>query len=426
MGTVTRALTALATAALVVSAAPALGQPTTSERASESSDDQQGDSESYDPAISDDGRFVVFRSLASNLVPDDTNNDYDVFLYDRHEDTTTRVSESTSGAQANGPSGDPVISGNGRYVAFETEATNLSVKLDRNGYPDIYVHDRFTGQTNRITINNDGKQANGYSFDPAISADGRYVAFSSAADNLSVKPDRNADYDVFVYDRRTRKTNRLSVTSAGKEGNRDSYEPAISASGRHVAFSSRATNLDDNDRNSSSDVFVYDRTTQETERVSVASSKQQGNDESWGPAISGSGRIVAFVSRATNLVPDDTNSQVDAFVHDRASGRTTVVSISSEGEMANGELVSQEPVEISANGRMVIFVSTATNLVSGDVGSSPDAFVHDRRTESTTRVGRQTSYADVANRFAAYDSLAPDEGMADTNNARDVFVRPLS
>jgi hypothetical protein len=252
------------------------------------------------------------------------------------------------------------------------------------------------------------------------------VAFASAAENLSVKADRNDDYDVFVYDRRTRTTNRVSVTSAKKEGNRDSYEPAISATGRYVAFSSEATNLDANDRNATTDVFVYDRTSQKTERVSVASSGQQANDTSWAPAISANGRVVTFVSDATNLVPDDTNSHMDAFVHDRSNGRTTVVSVSSDGQLGNGDLAEDEPVEISPSGRMVIFVSLASNLVSGDVNNSPDAFVHDRSSETTTRVGRQTGYADVTNGVAVFDSAAPDEGMADTNNVRDVFVRPLS
>lgn len=428
MGHLKRIAAALAAFAVVSAVvAPALAQPATSERASENDEDQQGNSESYDPAVSDNGRFVVFTSLASNLVPDDTNNEYDVFLYDRQEDTTTRVSESTSGAQANGSSGDAVISGNGRYVAFETEARNLSVKLDRNGYQDIYVHDRITGQTNRVTIDNKGKQANGFSYSPSISADGRYVAFTSEADNLSVKPDRNDDQDVFVYDRRTRKTNRVSVNTAGKEGNRDSYDPAISGSGRYVAFTSEASNFDDNDRNRAEDVFVYDRKDQTTTRVSVSSSGQQANGSSWGSAISADGQRIAFASSATNLVPDDTNSQDDVFVHDLGRGHTTVVSVSSDGELANGPLAQNgEPVQISANGRQVIFVSGATNLVSGDINNAEDAFVHDRRTEQTVRVGRQVLFADVSNSLAVFDSSAPDEGMGDTNNSRDVFVRPLS
>jgi len=428
MGHLKRLGTVLMSLGIVVATlAPAGAQPpTSSERASENSDDQQANNESWDPAISNDGRFVAFTSMASNLVPDDTNNSYDVFLYDRQEDTTTRVSEATSGAQGNGPSMNPAISGNGRFIAFETEATNLSVKLDRNGNQDVYVHDRLRGTTNRVTINNDGKQADGYSFDPSISDDGRFVAFASSATNLSVKADRNDDVDVFVYDRRARTTNRVSVNTARKEGNGDSYEPAISASGRYVAFTSKARNLDDNDRNSESDIFVYDRNNQTTERVSVASSGQQANDRSWGPAISASGRVVAFVSSATNLVPDDTNSQVDAFVHDRGNGRTTVVSVSSDGTMGNGSVLPDEPVEISPNGALVIFVSFATNLISGDVNNAPDAFVHDRRTEATTRVGRQAAFTDVSNGFAVFDSQAPDEGMADTNNARDVFVRPVS
>jgi Tol biopolymer transport system component len=403
-------------------------QPTTgSERVSINSDGEQANGNSTYPALSNDARFVAFQSDAANLVPDDTNNTSDAFLYDRVEGQTFRVSEATSGGQGNGASHSPVISGNGRFVAFETHATNLSVKLDRNRQPDIYVHDRRTGQTNRVNINNAGKQADGESSDPSISDDGRYVAFTSAATNLSVKGDNNGTWDVFVYDRSTRKTNRVSVNSQGKEGNSSSYEPSISGDGRYIAFTSRARNLADNDRNGSADVFVYDRKAQTTRRVSVASGGQQANDQSMTPAISSNGRFVTFISDATNLVPDDTNAATDVFVHDLKTGRTTAASVSSSGDLGNGPAASdgEYTLGISPNGTKVSFVSFATNLVDGDVNNSPDAFVHDRITGETVRVGRQSMTSDVTNTFVTYDSNAPDETMADTNQAWDIFVRPL-
>jgi Tol biopolymer transport system component len=406
---------------------PAAAQPsTTSERASVNSEGEQANSDSFAPALSSTGRFVAYESYASNLVPDDTNQSADVFLHDEQEGTTLRVSEATSGAQGNRGSFDPAISANGKFVAFITEATNLSVKLDRNHHQDIYVHNRLTGQTNRVNINNAGKQADGESADPSITDDGRYVAFASTATNLSVKGDHNDALDVFVYDRKTRKTNRVSVNSAGKEGNSQSADPAISASGRYVAFTSSARNLVDNDRNGNADVFVYDRKTQKTTRVSVASSGQQADDRSYAPAISSTGRYVAFISDATNLVADDTNATNDVFVHDMETGRTSVVSVSSSGELANGATFYDDGgISISPNGRMVGFVSYATNLVENDVNNRVDAFVHDRRTGTTVRVGRESISIDVANTFAAFDSAAPDEAMIDTNNAYDVFVRPL-
>jgi Tol biopolymer transport system component len=420
------AATAAALAALLV--APSVNaQPAQSRRASVSSSGAEGNQDSYDPSISNDGRWTVYESFASNLVDDDTNDDLDVFLYDGANDQTFRISEATSGAQGNSASDDAVISGNGKFVAFETDATNLSVKLDKNGEPDIYVHDIRTGQTNRVSINSKGKQADGYSFDPDISNNGRYVAFFSEATNLSVKPDRNGANDVFVYDRNERVTNRVSVSSAGKEGNGDSYQPSISGSGRYVAFTSRSRNLVPKDRNSSADVFVYDNEKHKTTRVSVASSGQQGNDVSRSPAISADGRYVAFVSTATNLVRDDTNAAEDVFVHDMKTGKTTVVSVASDGTLGNGDVVTedQQAISISPNGAIVAFVSSATNLDGTDTNNAPDTFVHDRRTGETTRVGQQSINTDVTNAFVTYDSAAADEVMFDTNNHYDVFVEGL-
>jgi Tol biopolymer transport system component len=405
--------------------APAVSaQPAEAQRTSVSSSGEQGNSDSFDPSVSNDGRWTAYESVASNLVDDDTNADMDVFLYDAKNDQTLRVSEATSGAQGNSSSDDAVVSGNGKYVAFETDATNLSVKLDKNRQPDIYVHNIQTGQTNRVSINSQGKQADGYSFDPDISDDGRYVAFFSEATNLAVKPDGNNANDVFVYDRKDRITHRVSVDSSGHEGKGDSYQPSISGNGRYIAFTSRARNLVAKDRNSSADVFVYDMEKHRTTRVSVASSGQQGNDTSRSPAISSDGRYVAFVSTATNLVRDDTNAAEDVFVHDLKRGTTTVVSVTSDGTLGNDDVMTedQHPIGISPNGAMVSFVSNATNLVTGDTNSAPDTFVHNRRTGETIRAGRQSVNTDVTNNFVVFDSNANDEVMFDTNNAYDVFL----
>lgn len=413
----------LVIAALLI-APVAHAAPSDPQRVSVGSDGEQADGHSFDPGVSNDGRFIAFESNATNLVAHDTNGDMDIFLYDMRKDRTLRVSESSSGGQGNRGSDDAVVSGDGRFVAFETDATNLSVKLDKNKEPDVYVHNIRTGQTNRVSINSDGKQANSYSFDPDISDNGRYVAFFSHATNLSVKPDRNGANDVFVYDRRTRITHSVSVNAKGEMGNGDSYQPVLSGNGRYVAYTSRSRNLVAKDRNNAADVFVYDRDKRNVTRVSVSSSGQQANDVSRSPAISADGRYVAFVSSATNLVENDSNAAEDVFVHDLRTGRTTVVSVSSEGEMGNDDVVTedQHAIGISPNGALVTFVSAASNLVPNDTNNAPDTFVYNLRTGEMIRAGRESINADVTNGMVVFDSSAMDEVALDTNNAFDVFA----
>jgi PKD repeat protein len=330
-------------------------------RVSVASDGVEANSRSAEPSISPDGRYVVFASQADNLASNDTNSGWDVFLHDRQTGQTTRVSVASDGTQADGDSGLPFISADGRYVAFWSSASNL-VSEDTNGYPDIFVHDRQTGQTTRVSVASDGTQANsdttGY---PSISADGRYVAFHSAASNL-VSEDTNGYPDIFVHDRQTGQTTRVSVASDGTE-TEGGEAPSISADGRYVAF------------HSSSDVFVHDRQTGETTRVSVASDGTQANLTSSFASISGDGRYVAFESAASNLVSNDTNHDNDVFVHDRQTGQTTRVSVASDGTQAI--YWSGRPA-ISSSGRYVVFTSYASNLVSDDTNNTYDVFVHDR------------------------------------------------
>ena len=298
-----------------------------------------------------------------------------------------RVSVDSSATQGNDHSHAPRISADGRYVAFSSMASNL-VTGDTNGDTDVFVHDRSTGDTTRVSVDSSATQGNDHSHEPSISADGRYVAFSSMASNL-VTGDTNGATDIFVHDRTTGTTTRVSVDSSATQGNDHSYEPSISADGRYVAFWSDASNLVTGDTNGLKDVFVHDRSTGTTTRVSVDSGGNQGNNYSCAPSISSDGRYVAFYSIASNLVTGDTNGDVDVFVHNRSTDTTTRVFLDSSGTQSNGHSYSPS---ISADGRYVAFYSYATNLVSGDTNGVRDIFVTDKNpTSSETAVNDDPS-----------------------------------
>src|SRR6476661_2636040 len=276
--------------------------------------------------------------------------------------TITPVSVDSAGNLGNSGSTNPAISADGRFVAFYSEASNL-VPEDTNGKPDIFVRDRLTNTTTRVSVDSAGNQANSFSNDPSISADGRFVAFTSGASNL-VPGGTNNTSDIFVRATLTNTTTRVSVDSAGNQGNRDAYGASISADGGFLAFESFASNIVPGDTNNTSDIFVRDLLTNTTTRVSVDSAGNLGNVYSGTPSISADGRFVAFYSDATNLVPgDDTNSSRDILVRDRLTNTTTRVSVDSTGNQANS---SSFAPSISADGRFVAFYSEATNLVPGD------------------------------------------------------------
>lgn len=384
------------------------------------------------PAISTNGRYVALNTLASNLVPDDTNGFTDVFVRDVQMGITTRVSVASDGTQGNSEGRDrPSISADGRYVAFNSYASNL-VSGDTNSASDVFVHDNQTGVTTRVSVASDGTQGNRWSGVPAISADGRYVAFSSSAINL-VPGDTNAANDVFVHDMQTGQTTRVSVASDGSQENgfNGGLWPAISADGRYVAFQSDATNLVPSDTNGVTDVFVHDMQTGQTTRVSVASDGTQANGMSDAPAVSADGRYVAFDSGATNLVPGNTRGGV--FVHDMQTGRTTIASVASNGVQGNA---GGAPSAISADGRFVAFYSTSTNLVPGDTNDLGDMFVHDMQTGWTTRAsvacdgtqangqGNGVSISGDG-RYVAFDSSASNLVAGDTSGIGGVFLRDL-
>jgi Tol biopolymer transport system component len=341
-------------------------------RVSVGSSGAEGNGDSFEPAVSADGRFVAFSSAATNLVAGDTNNANDVFVRDRQANTTTRVSVGLAGAQANGGSDAPSISGDGRLVAFTSAATNL-VDGDTNNQRDAFVFDRQTGTTTRASVAYNGDQPILDSFTPELSADGRFLVFTSFASNL-VEFDINEGSDVFVRDLQAGTTTRVSEYTGGFEAEGDSLRPAISADGRYVAFDSDAWNLVWGDTNDVFDVFVHDRQTGYTTRISLDDSGGQSDGASFRPSLSADGRYVAYFSDASNLVAGDTNGASDVILFDSLSGATKRVSVLGGGGEANGS--SLRPV-LSGNGRLVVFESDASNLVSGDSNQFTDIFVHD-------------------------------------------------
>src|SRR6476469_5059900 len=331
-----------------------------------------GNSYSLFPSISADGQFVAFGSMSTNLVPGDTNNSEDIFVRDLLTNTTTRVSVDSAGNQGNGYSFLPSISADRRFVAFSSDASNI-LPGDTNNQTDIFVRDLLTNTTTRVSVDSAGNPGNNKSGSPSISADGRFVAFLSNSTNL-VPGDTNNNYDIFVRDLFTNTTTRVSVDSAGNQANRYSSPPSISADGRFVAFSSDASNIVPGDTNNTGDIFVRDLLTNTTTRVSVDSAGNPGNSNSFYPSISADGRFVAFLSNATNLVPGDTNNQTDIFVRDLLTNTTTRAFVDSAGNQGNN--FSNYP-SISANGQKVAFSSLAANLVPGDTNNGPDVFVAD-------------------------------------------------
>jgi Tol biopolymer transport system component len=426
-------------------------------RVSVASDGSQTTSWPHYCTTSADGRYVCFASDGADLAPGDTNGVYDIYLHDRVTGVTERVSLANDGSQGNGSSWSmPWVSADGRYVAFDSSATNL-VTGDINAAEDVFLRDRVAGTTERISLGNDGAQGNQESYGAILNAEARYVAFSSSSTNL-VPGDENACSDGFVRDRLFGRTERVTVAGAGRQSDGGSSGPALSADGRYVAFHSEAANLVAGDTNDVWDSFLYDQDTGVTQRVSVASDGTEGD---WGPfpggggsgasgtrlAVSEDGRYVALSSYATNLVPGDTNLSVemividpfnwyyfwkglDVFVRDRDSGQTTRVSVASDGTQGND---SSWLAGLSADRRYVAFTSDATNLVPGDTNNSTDIFVHDRTYGETTRVSVASDGTQAAadsrdaslsadGRFMAFVSDASNLVSGDTNGWTDVFV----
>lgn len=413
-------------------AAPSVGgtAPVTTTRVSESTTHGQGNGVSDDSYVSADGRFVTYRSTSSNLVAGDTNGVMDVFVHDRLTETTTRASLDAAGVQGNAQSDDSAISADGRYVVFRSQASNF-VTGDTNGTSwDIFRKDLQTGAIVRVSTSSSGAQSNGGSHDPVVSADGRYVAFRSSAANL-VAGDANGQQDIFRKDVETGTTVLVSVSSTGVQGNALADDPQISDDGNRIAFHSDATNLVATDTNAARDVFVRDVSAGTTVRVSISSSGTQGNGASAEASISGDGTTVAFQSDASNLVGSDTNAKTDVFVRVLATGVTSRVSVSASGTQQTK--ASEEP-SLSGDGSIIAFDSLGSGLVSGDTNSRKDIFIKDLTTGVVTRMSVDTAgvQGNDTSRNAslsgdgttvAFESDSTNLVANDTNGTQDVFVR---
>ena len=323
------------------------------------------------PAITTDGRYVAFASSATNLVKGDRNNAVDIFLRDRLLGTTERLPIVARKTAANGESSHPALSPDARFVAFQSFADNL-VPDDTNFTSDVFLLDREAGTIARVSVTSAGEQATNSSGSPALSANGRFVVFESSA---VLVPGETEDFasDIYLRDVQAGTTEGIGTSGTGLVGH--SGAPAITPDGRFVAFQSSDDGLVAGDDNNSFDIFVLDRTTGLLERVSLDSAGVQGNDWSLAPAISDDGRFVAFQSFADNLVAGDGNFDYDGFVRDRVAGTTVRASVRTDSTEGDLSLASFGP-SMSADGTLVAFSSEA-DLVAEDTGFPVDVFVHD-------------------------------------------------
>lgn len=390
------------------------GQPQVARaRVSVSSSGTEGNDFSEHAAVSGDGRWIAFMSKADNLVPGDTNQKEDVFLHDRRNGNTSRISLLPDGSQFPDLCGKPALDDTGSFVVFmgrrgDTDAiwlrdrlANLTTAITEGaGFPgrcmdpvisgdgrwiafvqqtgeqqQVWLHDRVLGGFVIVSRSSQGQAGNGPSHAPSISRNGRWIAFASEADNL-VSGDSNEKLDVFVHDRQTGSTRLVSRNQNGNLGDEDSVEAAIAADGRFVAFASKAANLVPQDDNGKSDVFVVDLQNGNIERISVDPRGQEVDQESWLPRLSANGNFVVWSSLADDLVVDDGNGKEDIFGRDRASGTTHRLSLA---------LGSTDPNEyctapaVAADAPVVVFTAKADNLVRSDENDQPDVFVAPRR-----------------------------------------------
>jgi Tol biopolymer transport system component len=358
----------------------------------------------------------------------------------------TLVSRNKNGVLGNRDSKDlfiaswPALSVDDHWVAFSSYATNL-VPGDKNDQSDVFVHDLTSDAIVRVSLDASGGDADNDSFGPSLSADGRFVAFWSFADDL-VAGDTNFALDVFVHDRDpdgngifdegNGVTTCVSVDSNGVQGNGMSVDPSISADGRFVAFMSTSTNLDPADVSTKGDIFLHDRTTGTTRLVSVSTSGKGGNGDCLSCQIAADGNSVAFASDASDLVAGDANQFRDVFVRDLVNGTTVLASVDSSGVQGDG--ISQiAPGAISRDGSSVVFVSTAANLVANDGNGAVDVFARDVVGGKTTCMSVDPSGA-VGNgsnvnasisgdgRFVAFWTQATSLFAGDTNGADDIVL----
>ncbi len=350
------------------------------ELASHGPNGEPADASSSEPVLDAAGAQLAFTSRATNLVPGDTNGFADVFVR-RADGTLVRASVTVDGEAGRGVSGEPDLSADGRLLVFTSGADNLAGAVDTNQTDDVFVRNLETGAVALVSADVDGAAAEGQSRAPAISADGRYVSFSSDASNLA-DGDDNAREDVYVRDLATGRTQLVSVARGGRSAQNRAFRGArpqvsdLSHDGRFVVFESDATNLAGRDRNRRTDIFVRDLVAQSTRRVSLSTTNEEGGGASYLPAITPDGRYVAFGSRANDLVAEDAIGP-DVFVRDLARGTTVLVDVTARGRLRGREPAVPQPGRpaLSADGATAAFASSAANLAGADTNRVADLFL---------------------------------------------------
>ncbi|GAA2599248.1 PD40 domain-containing protein [Winogradskya consettensis] len=408
-----------ATGALVIALpAPAHAAVIATELVSVTADGTQGNENSILPSVDAAGRFVVFKSAASNLASDDDNGKDDVFLTDRDTGSLELISRGADGRPLPGDSGSPKISADSRFITYYSW-TGTSAEP-----PKIYVYDRITQATEQIPTGTRGGMFS------TISGDGRYVTFASGSEDIV--PDANGWYgDVFLHDRQTGDTRIVSSSADGTQGDRSSSNGVITADGRHVAFASSATNLVPGDTNDTEDIFLKDLDTGAVQRITVASDGSQLTDF-WlysDPSVSADGRYVSYSTTAA-FDPADTNDDIDVYLRDTATGTTTLISRRADGQPLSSGWASSPAV--SGDGDSIAFWSNSGQIVAGDTNYTGDLFVYDRTSSTTERVsvtstGTEADGADSGvlshdGRLAFYRASAPNLVPNDTNGKDDIFV----
>ncbi len=431
------------TALTVPTAAFAADAPGTTQLVSTSSAGVQGDNDSHAPSVSADGRFVAFTSTADNLVPGDTNLASDVFVRDRQTGVTERVSVSNNGRQGDKDSGfldllgGPSISADGRYVAFASDATNL-VNQDRNNAADVFVRDRVAGTTTRVSVSSTGAEASGSQ--PSISADGRFVAFLS--DSPIVAGDTNSTTDVYVHDRQTGVTELISHAPDGSAADGQSLStPRLSADGRFVYFSSFAANLTavpEDPANQDVDAFVFDRQTGLMSAVTGQFAHTGTLEHGVAEGMSPNGQFLTFTTADTNFVSPDANGfSRDAFLADRLNlaADPTLLSVNDAGVQADFD---SHAGPVSNDGRFAALTSQATNL-GGPTNFRDNVYLRDVLAGTTSLVSAPTPPQGTNDLDSIEPAMTPDgSSIAFSSNSEllgpenqpffafDIFVRDLA
>ncbi len=394
---------------------------------------------SGEPSVSGNSRYIAFASEASNLGPRvGTQRTSNVYVYDSAAGSVSLISATASGTGANGASSEPGISASGHVVTFVSSATDL-VTGTRGRLGRIYVRSG-AGPVRLVSVAFGG-QPDANCSQPVISADGRYIAFASAADNF-VAGDDNAASDIFLADLSLGTIRRVSVSSQGAQANGASVNPSISADGRYVSFTSTAGNLVRGDHNRVADVFVHDNLTGQTRLVSTSARGRQQNASVAAPftqvsSLSADGHYIVFDSDATNLIRGDHNGHTDVFRHSLISGSTALVSKSSLGSQGNNDSFSPA---ISADGRVTVFESLSDNLAS-PWAPSENIFAQDLATATTVTADvtpqgaargpeldaqlLQRPAVSADGQLVAFTSGANNLVGGDHNGTDDLFIRVL-